>query len=244
MWNWEARYDGQIPSLLPNPLLWPRPPLVADDQGVAGGVESTEALRRVAPSYSMPFAEGMGTFRSVEKEMGYTTDFTGKFTVTPALTPEQVRYLQAFNRTPRMKRDPEKAERLPDLARLAVGLPIGEDAGYFVGNTVDYGQARDASVVEYNRNPKSQPGLWCQWTPSDDGTAIEWDEGEKFYYYTEWLKYIVDHFLKPWGRELNGEVSWSGEDSDDIGVIYARGHEVQSVPSSIANAGPSWGKQA
>lgn len=65
----------------------------------------------------------------------------------------------------------------------------------------------------------AQPGLWCQWTPNGEGTAIVWDEGEKFYYYIEWIEYLIEHFLAPWGYKLNGEVSWDGESSDDRGII-------------------------
>ena len=71
-----------------------------------------------------------------------------------------------------------------------------------------------------------QPGLWCQWRPNDDGTAIVWDEGEKFYSYIEWLAYIMDHFLRPWGYELEGSVYWDGEESDDFGVLEIKDNKV------------------
>lgn len=65
----------------------------------------------------------------------------------------------------------------------------------------------------------AQPGLWCQWVPNASGTAIVWDEGEKFYDYIEWIEYLITHFLAPWGYKLNGEVSWEGEESGDLGII-------------------------
>ena len=52
----------------------------------------------------------------------------------------------------------------------------------------------------------AQPGLWCGWRPNEDGTVIEHDGGEKFYDYTEWIQYLVHHFLEPWGYKLNGDV--------------------------------------
>jgi hypothetical protein len=153
--------------------------------------------------------------------MGYTTDFEGHFTVTPALTPEHALYLQHFGQSRRMKRDPKKAEKLNDPVRLAVGLPIGVEGGYFVGNAeTDSGQVHDDSIIEYNLPPKDQPGLWCQWEPNrNDPTVIEWDGTEKFYDYTEWLKYLIDNFLKRWEYKLNGEVTWQGENSGDMGII-------------------------
>jgi hypothetical protein len=118
-----------------------------------------------------------------------------------------------------MKRSAELAAGLRDVEREAIGLPIGEEGCYFVGGTGDFGQDEDASVVDYNAPPQSQPSLWCQWEPSEDGTRIEWNGVEKFDRYVEWLRYIIKHFLIPWDCVLNGEVQWEGEDPDDVGVI-------------------------
>ncbi len=63
------------------------------------------------------------------------------------------------------------------------------------------------------------PDIWCQWVPGDDGTVIMWNGGEKFRLYREWLSYLIDHFLKPWGYVLNGEVAYRGEEFGDQGVI-------------------------
>ena len=151
--------------------------------------------------------------------MGYSTDFDGSFELDKTLTEEHRAYLAAFNDTRRMKRDAAIAESMPDPVRIVAGLPIGSDGGYFVGLPDDFGQFMDASILAYNDAPHGQPGLWCQWRPNDDGTAIEWDEGEKFYNYTEWLDYLLEHFLVPWGYVLNGEVTWQGDERNDIGMI-------------------------
>lgn len=151
--------------------------------------------------------------------MGYSTDFSGSFNVTPALNEAQTSYLLAFSETRRMGRNPSIAATLPDPKREAVGLPIGPQGAYFVGGGSDFGQDQDASVLNYNSEPTGQPGLWCQWVPTDDGTGIEWDGNEKFYEYEAWLAYIVTHFLKPWGCTLNGCVEWEGEDENDTGAI-------------------------
>lgn len=160
--------------------------------------------------------------------MGYTTKFEGCFTLDKPLAPEHAAYLKAFNATRRMKRDQFKAAELPDPIRDAAGLPLGKDAGYFVGGGGHYGQDRDASVIDYNDKPEGQPGLWCQWTPSEDGAAIEWDQGEKFYYYGEWLAYIVEHFLKLWGYDLSGSVTWQGAEAGDVGTLSVKDGRVHS----------------
>ncbi len=107
---------------------------------------------------------------------------------------------------------------VPDSARVAVGLPLGEDCGYFVNQKWD--EENDwISVIDYNLPPSGQPGLWCQWIPTSDGRGIQWNGGEKFYHYIAWLQYLIIHFLEPWGYLLNGSVNWMGEDPSDTGHI-------------------------
>lgn len=159
--------------------------------------------------------------------MGYTTYFEGSFTCTPALNEAQIAYLKQFAHTRRMSRNADIAATIPDPLREAVGLPIGEEAEFFVGGAGWCGQDRDRSILNYNTEPNSQPGLWCQWIPTEDGNGIEWDGGEKFYNYIKWIKYLNEKFLKPWGIVLDGKVSWSGEESSDVGVIVAKGGNIR-----------------
>lgn len=158
--------------------------------------------------------------------MGYHTSFDGEFAITPTLTPEHLAFLKAFNETRRMHRNAAKAETLSDPARTAVGLPVGPQGAYFVGGQGFMGQDDDASVVDYDDPPSGQPGLWCQWVPNEAGTALAWDEGEKFYDYVEWLAYLIEHFFKPWGYVLDGVVEWDGEDRKDVGTITVTGNEI------------------
>lgn len=177
--------------------------------------------------------------------MGYSTDFNGFFAFDRPLAVEHREFLNAFAQTRRMRRDPKIAETLPDPRRTVTGLPIGPEGAYFVGAPrgaahiervaggaagVEYGQGKDTSILDYNRAPSGQPGLWCQWIPSDDGTRIEWDGGEKFYHYVEWLQYLLSNFLVPWGYTLNGDCSFQGEDDNDRGVIMVRGNEILVKP--------------
>lgn len=168
--------------------------------------------------------------------MGYTTDFNGAWDVLPPLTKEHREYLLAFNEMRHVTRDPLKLINEPDPLREAVGLPIGQDGCYFIGEPVlrsGFGN-EGPGVTESNTPPGlggymgaikpgaqdyAQPGLYCQWRPNADGTQIEWDEGEKFYEYVEWIRYLTDHFLTPWGYSLAGTVYWQGEESDDRGRL-------------------------
>ena len=77
------------------------------------------------------------------------------------------------------------------------------------------------------------PGLYCQWIPTEDGKFLEWDSGEKFYNYVEWLEYLIEKILKPKGYILNGKVEWSGEERGDIGLIVIENNIVTTKEGSI-----------
>jgi len=159
--------------------------------------------------------------------MGYNTDLYGSFDLDKPLTPEHKAYLEKFAETRRMNRDAEIASKIDDPIRIAAGLPIGDNGEYFVNGRGFCGQDDDESVKESNHPPAGQPGLWCQWVPNNGGTAIIWDGGEKFYDYVDWIEYLIENFLKPWGYVLNGEVEWIGEDSNDRGMIVIKNNVVK-----------------
>jgi hypothetical protein len=158
--------------------------------------------------------------------MGYTTEFDGHFNLDRPLELNHANYLQRFSETRRMKRNPKELQFINDPIRERVGLPFGVEGEYFVGGGGFAGQDHDDSILEYNSPPSTQPGLWCQWIPTDDLRGIQWDENEKFYDYVEWLQYIVKNFLIPWGYTLNGEVEWSGEEREDIGKIVVVNNDI------------------
>jgi hypothetical protein len=165
--------------------------------------------------------------------VGYSTDFFGSFKLDKPLTDTQIEYLKMFSDTRRMKRDNSKLvemfkankgnKRCFELMNM-LNIPYETNGEFycgtgFCGQDGGYGFNNDPSVIEYNRPPSTQPGLWCQWIPTDDGTAIEWNGTEKFYDYVEWIEYLITNFLSSWGFKVNGMVEWQGEDHEDIGVI-------------------------
>lgn len=107
-----------------------------------------------------------------------------------------------------------------------VGPEYGVEGEFFVDGKGWAGQDSDDTIIDYNRPPKTQPGLWCQWVPTKDGKFIEWDGSEKFYEYVEWLKYLIAKVLAPRGYILNGEVEWQGEDNSDRGIIVVKNNVV------------------
>lgn len=166
--------------------------------------------------------------------MGYTTDFAGAFTVTPQLASEHHVYLEKFAEIRHMKRDPVLAKREPDPLREAVGLDVGDWGKHYVGSTSPFGQDWEGAggVVDVNSPPPDCPGLWCNWIPSDDGTKLQWNGGEKFYHYVAWLEYLIEEYLKPWGHALNGDVTWQGESDGDKGVIHVVNNDVTTKGDS------------
>ena len=136
--------------------------------------------------------------------MGYTTDFVGAFELNKKLDEKTHKFLKGLGTTRRMARNLEG---------------FGVEGEFFIPIDDDYGQKRTPDVIDYNRPPSTQPGLWCQWIPTEDGMSIIWNSGEKFYKYVEWIRYIIGTTLAPRGYVLNGSVKWFGEERSDVGVI-------------------------
>jgi hypothetical protein len=154
--------------------------------------------------------------------MGYSTDFYGFWTLTPALSLAQTDYLQKFARTRRVKRDPAA---IIDRRLAALGLSLGVDAEYFV-DTED----EDKSIVDLNQPPGSQPSLWCKWRVNDRGDRLEHNGGEKFDEYVEWLDYLVEHFFSPWGVRIDGSVKYGGDVPVDSGTIEIIDNRIEVRP--------------
>jgi len=148
--------------------------------------------------------------------MGYTTDFDGSFQINKPLSEKMKEFLTNFAETRRM------ARKQPDK--------FGIQGEFFVDGTGTAGQGSMPDVIDHNKPPSTQPGLWCQWVPNEDGTEIVWDGGEKFYYYTEWLVYLIHKILAPNGYVLNGSVTWQGEGTGDVGEITIKKNKVFIKP--------------
>ena len=154
--------------------------------------------------------------------MGYTTDFNGTFKLNKPLDLDTHGFLVKLNETRRMLRDSAKL-------KAKTGIDYGIDGEFFVNGDGFAGQDDDDTVLDHNRPPRTQPGLWCQWRPNDNGTGIAWDGGEKFYNYIAWIEYIINKVLKPKGYELTGCVQWRGENFDDIGTILIKNNVMTIV---------------
>lgn len=165
--------------------------------------------------------------------MGYSTDFIGQFDLDKPLTLTHHAYLTRFARIRHMRWRKALIEGMADPIRKDVDLPVGPLGMYFTGDIVmdesycgKYPHHR--ALIDYNDEPDGVPGLWLQWEPTEDGKALKWDGGEKFSAYVTWLKFLIAHFLMPWGYTLNGRVEWQGQASDDCGVIIVENNIVMA----------------
>ena len=151
--------------------------------------------------------------------MGYTTDFEGRIKIEPPLNEQEIGFLSKFADTRRMNR---------------------EKGPYYVDGS---GMCGD-DIIDYTNPPPGQPGLWCQWEASDDGKFIEWDGGEKFCRADQWMKYIIDHFLRPnpiaaskldflQEHTCNGTIKAQGEEANDAWLLLVVDNEVSKATAEV-----------
>lgn len=135
---------------------------------------------------------------------------------------EYADYLEAYSKTRHFQR--KCTNKITNVMKNA-DIDFGVD-GEFYADPKSYGWGKNASdAIDINEPPGNCPGLWCQWVVSKDLEHIEWDGGEKFYNYTEWLNFIIDNFLNKWGYTLSGYVKYQGEDEDDNGYIVIKNNK-------------------
>lgn len=149
--------------------------------------------------------------------MGYTTTFDGSVSIDPPLNEQEIEFLTKFSESRRMNR---------------------KNGPYFVDGEGYRGQSDDSDVIDFNSPPDGQPGLWCQWIPTENGCSIVWDEGEKFYDSVEWMQYLIDHFLKPGAiakdqlpflqanHICNGMIDAEGEEYGDLWRLVVKNNKV------------------
>lgn len=169
--------------------------------------------------------------------MGYTTDFFGSINIEPPLNKKEITYLKKFASTRRVN-------------RVRGPYYVGDDQSgmWFSDKKID----KTIDVLDVNKPPEGQPGLWCQWVPSEDGKSLQWDGGEKFYEADAWMMYLIEHFLceTPCAKILDPQMSFLKGHSLN-GVIYAIGEDVSDdlwkievKASHVFYSKGSWCKEA
>lgn len=86
------------------------------------------------------------------------------------------------------------------------------------------------------------PTYYCQWVATKDRTGLEWDKNEKFYHGKEWLVYLIENFIKPWGYTLNGESPWYIDDFEEAGILRVTDNVVTEETRDIAAIKDEYGE--
>lgn len=144
--------------------------------------------------------------------MGYTTEYQGQLELNTPLQPKIYQFLKLFSHTRRMARNVDEA--------------YGEEGEFYVFGKGICGQDHEENIIDFNTPPKTQPTLWCDFEPNEEGTAIQWNGKEKTYGDVEWISYLIKKILAPNGYVLNGEIEYQGEDTEDYGTIKVVDNEV------------------
>lgn len=156
--------------------------------------------------------------------MGYSTEFTGTVSVDPPLNGPEMAYLRKFAQSRRYQ---------------CSGGP------YHVETDGDWNRHSGCTAINTNQEPSGQPGLWCKWEPTEDGTGIEWNGVEKFYDADAWMRYLIDHFLRraayasdsgggrfrhfTFNHVIDGRIEAQGEDPDDRWTLVVENNSVSVV---------------
>ena len=136
------------------------------------------------------------------------------------------KYIALFSASRRVKRNNDLIKKEdPDWEKHCFKGDLGIEGEYYI--KCDR-LSSTPSIIDANLPPKTQPSLWCQWIINEDGDLC-WDEGEKFYNYIEWLRYLIDNFFIKENLILNGKVDFQGEEDDDKGTIEIENNIIKVI---------------
>ncbi len=157
------------------------------------------------------------------------TTFKASLTLDKPLTREQIAYIQKFATTRRVRRKEKLTATRPDALRHAVNLPAGSQGAFFVGETGELGEDISFDVLNSNEAPSGQPDIWCPWSVDNDGHHLIVSVDNKNYLYImDWLKYIIQHFIQPWGLLLNGEIEFQPLHSTNFQTISVKNNVIEA----------------
>lgn len=175
--------------------------------------------------------------------MGYNTEFEGRINTNKPMSNELIIWLDKFSKTRHYSIDTallkesflEKTirEMLPPISNYRENMDMGAE-GKFLAHGDEY--YRPKHCANYNKPADDCPGLWLQWRVTEDGCGIEWDMGEKFYNYTEWLEWLILYIFEPGGYILNGKIRFQGQNYNDQGHIYVENNVVTVKYNDDSNA--------
>lgn len=145
----------------------------------------------------------------------------GVLTLSRPLTDDEYYYLGAFAMNKRMRRNRPTLKMmieggaLDDPFRKEVGLKLGMDGCFFVGNKGEQLDEFDASVFNKEAPPRGCPGSWCSWVPDPNNRQLLVLSGKKEQHAGRWAKFLVERlFAKHWGITARGIVTYESTTKD------------------------------
>lgn len=155
--------------------------------------------------------------------------FQGAFQLTPALSAIQIAYLQAFLSVQHSFWPLQYVQQQLDVVREAIGLPLGEDAVFFVGHHTNGLNGRNPFIDKHNMTspgPGGQPHCGnCPWQVSDDGTQLLPDMKKLAAMPLKWLGWLVTSLLLPWNIDIRGTASYDDPCTSQEGKVFAEGSQ-------------------
>lgn len=112
-----------------------------------------------------------------------------------------------------------------------------KEAKFFLGMMYNEEMTVEQMVENYDISSKLQRS-YLQWAPGEDLQSFVWNQEEKFYEYVEWLQFVVDR-LKEIDVGVSGQITWSGEDTGDTGVITINPDWTVTEQSNYENSKPN-----
>lgn len=105
-----------------------------------------------------------------------------------------------------------------------------------LGRKLTMAEAKELLDIADGDGAEKSTGIdaYFQWVPSDDLQHIVWDRNEKFYQYTEQLKWLCN-WLRQHDILANGCLYWQGEEVGDTGTLVVTANSVVSHPAEKQN---------
>lgn len=91
----------------------------------------------------------------------------------------------------------------------------------------------DRDSIEFG--DKEKISSYLQWVLSKSLDRIGWDGNEKFYDYEKWMQFVCD-WLTEIGVGANGDLTWSGESADDVGVLSVKDNLVSATQGAYSDS--------
>ena len=159
--------------------------------------------------------------------MGYSTDFNGEIKISPKLKANDKEFLDKFFQIRHMKRDMSK---LKGISKNAI-KQLGKHGCFYLMDYDNFNEMFDDKTIINVNNSGDMPSTYCNLEIVEDNgeSFVQWNGSEKTYGVNEengWFTWLIDNFFKPNGYVLNGEMTWQGEEDDDIGTIKIENNNV------------------